>query len=105
MLMGEAKRADKARAPQIATEVLTRYTNKKLVDEPLQRVIQGVLDLQADTARPWCEVWGDLIEQASTDGKVSKADQTRYRKQAPVLDFRVRPRLKAGEQVPVVAVL
>jgi hypothetical protein len=105
VLLWEAKYADKVRANAIAGEVLSRYNGKALDAKGAERAIACALDMQERERVPWAEEWGDLIESANVDGKLSKEDLERYHAHAAVLEFHARPRVPVGGAVPVVVKL
>ena len=102
VLLWEARYADAQRSGAIAAELLGRYNAKKLDASAAARAVSCALDVQENSRIPWAGSWGDLIETANLDGKVSKEDLARYYAHAAVLEFHVRPRVRIGEAIPVV---
>lgn len=103
LLLWEAKHTGATRMTSIARELNRRVTGKKLSPSQRGSVVETALWIQGEPAKPWCSEWGDLIEDAKADGTLSKEDDERYRRNAPVLEWTVRPRVMAGDPVPVVA--
>jgi hypothetical protein len=105
LLEWEAERANAARSKLIGSELHKRIMVKGIPKDRYDRIVQAALDYQGNAGRPWSVEWGDIIEQADTDGKLSKEDKSRYRRQAAVLTFEARPRVRLGDDIPVVAKL
>ncbi|MEX2219586.1 MAG: hypothetical protein WD749_12605 [Phycisphaerales bacterium] len=105
LLSWEARYVSAARSQSIATEIGRRIAAKTLAPEQRAAAVAVALDIQGDPTRPWCHQWGDLIEDARMDGKLSDEDQARFRRQAAVLEWTARPRVRAGGVLPVVAKL
>ncbi len=103
MLAWEARRADATRTKIVAAELRRRLTTKGVSKQTYDRIVQMALDHQGDVNRAWSPEWGDIIEQAVADAKITKEDRSRYRRQAAVVKFEARPRVRAGEDIPVVA--
>jgi hypothetical protein len=102
LMLWEAKRLDSTRLQPLATELVNRYTAKQLDDDQVASVVETVLEIQGDPKRVWCLELGSFLEQARNDGKATKEHERQFRKQATVLDWRVRPRVRAGDPIPVV---
>jgi hypothetical protein len=101
-LLWEARHADAARSKAVAAELLARYNGKKLEEEQVTRVMECALDVQGDERLPWATEWGDLIETGRSDGKLSEADQARFRVQSAVVALKPRPRVRIGDPAPLV---
>ncbi|QQS10350.1 MAG: hypothetical protein IPK69_06940 [Phycisphaerales bacterium] len=99
LLLWEARRADAARAPAIANELLTRARTNgpgKLDASQYAKAIDTVLAIQNDPTATWIEGWGDLIEQAKLDGVLSAKAEETFIAQAPTLKITTRPTTRAG---------
>jgi hypothetical protein len=105
LLLWEAERARGPGAQAIAAELLNRYNAKKLNEEQSGKVVQTALTVQGDEGCAWATEWADLIEAAEANNGVSKDDMARFRKQAPVMEWRSRTRVVAGQPIPVLAKL
>lgn len=105
VLLWEARHADAARQQQVAAEVLRRYTADTLSPDQADAALAAALDIQGDVSRPWATEWGDLVETVKTDGKLSDEQQHRFQNQAAVLEWKVRPRVRAGDPIPIIATL
>jgi hypothetical protein len=105
LLLWEAKRARGPGAQGIAAELLNRYSGTKLSEEQSGRIVQTALTVQGDTGCAWAAEWADIIEAAEAKKGVSKDDLARFRRQAPVLEFRSRARVVAGQPIPVLVKL
>lgn len=103
LLKWEAGHADAAHSKVVAAELHKRMMVKGVSQGKYDTIVQLALEQQGDTARKWSPEWGDIIEQAQTDGKLSKEDKARYRRQAAVVKFESRPRVRAGDDIPVAA--
>lgn len=105
LLSWEARRAGAAQSKLIAAELHRRIQNKAIDPGSYDRIVQAALAYQEDEQRPWATEWGDIIEQADVEGKLSKDDLGRYRRQAAVLQFDARPRVSSTDSVPVLVTL
>lgn len=105
LLTWEARRAGAAQSKLIAAELHRRIQNKAIDPGSYDRIVQAALAYQEDEQRPWATEWGDIIEQADVEGKLSKDDLGRYRRQAAVLQFDARPRVSSTDSVPVLVTL
>lgn len=103
VLNWEARRADAARAKLIGAELLKRIQVKGIAQDQYDRIVQIALEHQGDIKRTWATEWGDIVERADTDGKLTKEDKSRYRRQAIVLSFESRPTVRLGDELPVIA--
>jgi hypothetical protein len=101
LLLWERAHGGASRSQPIAAEVLARYQGGKLAPDQEQRVISEALHVQADPKATWAVEWGDLLEQAKTDGKLSAPQQGLANAQAAVLEFKLRPRIAAGDPLPL----
>ena len=99
LLLWEARRADAARAPAIANELLTRARTNgpgKLDASQYAKTIDTILAIQNDPNATWIEGWGDLIEQAKLDGVLSTKAEETFIAQAPTLAITTRPTTHPG---------
>jgi hypothetical protein len=102
ILLWEARRSDAARSAAIATELLSRYTAKKIGEQQVKTVMTAALNYQGDISRPWATEWGDLIEAGISDSKLTEDEQARFRAQAAVLEWKIRPRVNKDDPIPVI---
>lgn len=101
MLLWEGRNASPEFAKAAAKELTDRLLEQKLTEEEIEAAVKQVLELQGDVAKPWFEEWGAFIEQARLDGSLSAEQKRLFRKQAGVLELVVRPRVRAGDPLPV----
>jgi hypothetical protein len=83
-------------------ELIVRLNAKQLSKEMTSRLVQRGLQFQADVARPWAPLWGDVIETARASGQVSGGDWKTYGEQA-LADYAsvaFRPKLSRRNGVP-----
>ncbi len=104
-LLWEARLAGSTGAAPIATELLNRYTAGKLSKDQAAKLVQTALDVQGDHSGPWTTEWADIIEAADSNKELSRDDHARFRKQAPVVEWKARARLAAGGPLPVIVKL
>ncbi|MGD9790120.1 MAG: hypothetical protein AB7Q00_02325 [Phycisphaerales bacterium] len=101
LLLWEARRADAARAPALANELLTRARTNgpgKLDASQYAKAIDTVLAIQSDPTATWIEGWGDLIEQAKIDGVLSAKAEETFIAQASTLKITTRPTTHTGNE-------
>ncbi len=101
LLLWEGRNAGVASAQAAGQELLDRLTANRLSKAQVSTAVAAALDLQGDPDARWSETWGDLIERARLNGNLSDAQVQRWRHQAAVLEWRVRPRVRSGDPIPV----
>jgi len=101
LILWEARRAEPVQAAKLADEVMNRILAKKLSASQYQKVVESVLDVQADRALAWSEAWGSIVDRAELDGVLTPAQKARYTEQAAVLALKGRPKVVAGGVLPV----
>jgi hypothetical protein len=84
-------------------EVNNRLQAGRLEAAAVQAVVQDALAAQADPSRPWDPMWGELIEGARRAKLLATEDWRLYRRNAVTVDCRARPRIRAGDPLPVIA--
>src|SRR5262249_14304893 len=90
MLVREVGSSDPTVNQPAMREIVSRMSAGQITDEKIHAYVEAALKMQADPKRPWQEGWGNFIESARTNGKVSDKDWQRYLKQAVVLSLEVR---------------
>jgi hypothetical protein len=101
VLLWESRHTDPPRQQAIAAEILRRYNAKTFSEDQIQSLVGVALDLQGDLKAVWAPAWGDFIDSVRLDGKLTDAQRDRYHAQATVLEFQVRPNVRAGDSIPV----
>jgi hypothetical protein len=103
LLTWEARHTSAARMTSIAKELNRRVSKRLLSAAQRDSAVKTALAIQEDVSKPWCPEWGDLVEDARVDGVLAKDDDERFRRNAAVLEWKVRPKVRAGDAVPIVA--
>jgi hypothetical protein len=85
----------------VVGEISRRQLAGELSDGQLGDVVDAALAAQADVTRPWLNGWGDAIERARIDGKLSDEKWRLYAKQVLPLSLVARPRIRAGDPIPI----
>jgi hypothetical protein len=117
LLLWEVKRATPTHAATILNELERRHAAGELSAEQVPPVIDAILDAQARPQVPWNEAWGDIIEMTKlvpvaaapsgtgstqgVKGGPSKEQIERFRTNGGVLELLVRPKVRAGESLPI----
>jgi hypothetical protein len=101
VLEWELKRAGPARSRTIAEELLARLKKKGTPRRDYERIVELALAVQGDPTRPWSTEWGEVISEADMSSRLNKERSERFRKQAAVLDVKVRERVKVGDELPI----
>ena len=103
LLLFEARHARPAHSGPIARELLSRMQLGKLDTPTIRRAAEVALELQERDRPGWTEDWGDVFEQAQTAKAVDDDMLKQYRRNSIAISFRVRPRVRAGDPVPIEA--
>jgi hypothetical protein len=82
-------------------ELSRRQMAGELSDDQFATVMNAALAAQADKGRPWLTGWGDMIERARINGKLSDERWQTYAKQAAPLKLVARPRVRVGDPIPI----
>ena len=82
-------------------ELVRRQTAGDLSDASLPRLVQIVLDRQADRAIPWDQNLGRLVETIWADGKLSDAAKADYLQNGFGLRLEARPDIRQGDVLPM----
>jgi hypothetical protein len=101
LLLWEARHARGNDASKAAAELADRYGSGKLKKDQEELILAGAFHAQANESRPWVAAWGDVIEQADLRNSLNKDRLAEYRKNSVVLDWKVRPRVRVGDPLPV----
>lgn len=102
LLLWEGRGRDAARAEAAVNELLARMQGSELAEAQRRAAVAAAFEAQADTARPWCAAWGDVLDRARLDDLLDEREVARYRNGAAVLEFKARPKVRAGDHLPVV---
>jgi hypothetical protein len=94
------ERSDKPRAETIADELLSRMLAGKLDTAETEAVVNAVLVMQADRSVPWSTKYGDLIDQADLNNRLTKAQRTTFCNQGVVFRLETRPTFRPGDRFP-----
>ncbi len=103
VLLWQARHMSSSRLGAIADELESRMSAGKMKKDELGRAAAVALEIQANERLPWTEKWGDIIEQAHTDDAISKEQWKDFCDHAILLEVRARPRVRAGDAVPIEA--
>jgi hypothetical protein len=100
MLIWEARKAGDPQSAAIASELWERYRTRRLSADEAARVVRLALAVQGDPLRPWAEAWGDILEDVRLLNGTDEDFKTTYRDQSTVLEWKARPRIRAGDPLP-----
>lgn len=101
LLLWEARHSSPTTSQAIAKQLLTRENNNKLANDQITRIALAAIDLQADPARPWCDEWGDLIENAHNKDLIDKDAYARFMRQTIIFDCTSRPKVGPTDPIPL----
>lgn len=101
VLLWQSRFADRPMSRAIADELHDRLTNRRLDKPQTAQVLAHVLDLQADTNRPWDDAWASLIDRVRLNGEFDEASERRYFRQAVAFTATARSRVRPGDPLPV----
>lgn len=106
-LAREAFGEDAARRADAIDELKGRLQNGKLSDGSIATLTEAALARQADNGRPWDTAWGDWVETARLDSKLTDEQWNAYLRRAAEqvvasARVRVRPRVRRGDPFPLV---
>lgn len=101
LLLFETRFANSLELDEIALELNARITRNALDKEEMGRVMDVGLGLQADLRRPWAVEWGEVMDDVRLAQGASDEQIQRYFAQAPVIALEARPRVTAGETLPL----
>jgi hypothetical protein len=82
-------------------ELQRRMTLDELSSEATNDVVEWVLVRQADFSVPWKYPWGNLVEMAFDNGKVTGGQWERYAGNALTPSLAVRPHIRMGDPLPI----
>ena len=82
-------------------ELVRRQTSGDLSDASLPRLVQVILDRQADRAIPWDQTLGGVVETAWAGGKLSDAAKADYLLNGFGLRLEARPDVRQGDVLPM----
>ncbi len=101
-LKRDASGDDPARVQTALTEMLRRVNEESLWSGQVEDLVEMALDVQGDTTTPWMVEWGEIIEQAWTQGHVTDAQLERYLQQMveDAYTLRTRNRVRQGTGLP-----
>lgn len=101
VILWQARYATPASERAIADEVYGRMVAKALSKEQAASAVDVALEFQGDLNHPWQDAWGTVVERADLDGVLSDEQRSRWQRQAAVLEIEARPRVRAGDVIPV----
>jgi transposase len=101
LLLWEARHADAKNGKAIAADLLTRMLSGKLTPAQEDRITDLALARQEDPTVPWDDAWGDLIDRAKLDGRLSADQQQRFLRNLVVPRLKVRPHVATGDPIPI----
>jgi hypothetical protein len=101
LLLWEGRTGGAEASAAAAGELLDRMVRGVLSEADTARAVAAALDIQGDRSRPWNEAWGDVVERAQVDGRLSEADLQRFYNQSVVFELETRPTVRLGDPVPV----
>lgn len=105
LLLWEARSGSERASAAAAEEIHARYQRKALGEAQQARVVKEAMAIQRDPRLPWSERWGDVISAAHAAGAVDVDEWGEFCAHAPVIEWSVRPRVGAGEAIPIAAKL
>ncbi len=107
VLLFEARHAGPAATQGAAKELTNRLTAGKLSDTQIKSVLNAALEIQADSARPWCPELGDMVEtihmqsELGMQSKLGADEYQRFMNQAAVLVIETRSVVARDDPFPV----
>ena len=101
LLLWEAGHADPKTGKVLAAELMSRMLSGKLQAPQEDRIVEFVLARQENADIAWDEAWGDLLDRAKLDGRLSTEQQQRYLRNAVVPTLKTRARVAVGDPIPV----
>lgn len=105
MLRLEAKGSDAKRAGDAVDEIVARYARGELGEKETARLVRLALDEHADASDPNAAQWIGVIESLVVDKRLSAEQFARYIEQGIAINVRVRPRIRAGDPLPLEVVV
>lgn len=82
-------------------ELRARWTDGRVSDQKLAQILDKALAIQADQSILWDPIWGNLVELAQSDGKLSSERWDRYLHNAIPFYLVARPKVRRGASVPL----
>lgn len=95
----------KERRDRSALEVLRRAAAGEMSPRDWRGAIDAALSMQADASRPWSEQWGNIYERARVLGVSTADDEARFLRQSAEVEWKVRPKVRAGDPIPIIGQL
>ena len=99
-LVREIDHGDPKTQSAAITEVIGRLANRRLSQSQINSIADTMLDLQADSKKPWLGGCGDFIEGARDTKQLSDARWQRYAEHAITFALEVRPWIRRGDPIP-----
>ncbi len=102
-VLAEASSPDPKHRSAALGELIFRCDHNQLSPSQWNRVISAGLAYQRDVSKPWDFGWGDLLENAHSNGKFSSNQWNTYLSQSldDIFSLRVRQRVRRGDPLPV----
>ncbi|MCC6678191.1 MAG: hypothetical protein IT436_13705 [Phycisphaerales bacterium] len=101
LLMWEAARARGPRETELVRELIDRVENQPMELTTGTTVSELALRANADRSGPRSPAWPDLIEAAHEHSVLSNMDHQKYLNEAVELEVTARPKVRAGDPVPI----
>jgi len=93
----QAKNLSRPMADGALKEINSRLAAGKLTDAQIASTSDIALTFQGDRAVPWNPQWGDFVELARKQKKVTDAQWHQYADHAPDFQITFRPRVRRGD--------
>lgn len=90
---------DPGRAAAGQEVLLDRHRKGALSDEQYESVVDIALARQADRSLPWDYFWGDIVEIARYEGRVTDAEWRHFLTEACQWELFIQPTLREGEDI------
>lgn len=100
LLRAEASSTTMGRRAPAITELSRRLAAGGLTDDHIHAVIADAILLQPDMTFPWNE-WTGLLDRLVTAGKIGDEQWTTLVVQATKVSLRTRPKVRAGDPMPI----
>lgn len=101
LLLWEARHTDAKNSKAIATQLYDRMLTGKLTADQEDRITNLALDRQENPDIPWDDAWGDLIERAKLDSRLSEDQQQRFLRNILIPHLKPRRRIAPGDPIPI----
>jgi len=101
LLLWEGRHLGDESSQAAATEFARRLKADRLSPRRTRQAVELALDLQGDLERAWSTTWGDIVEAAHRKGVVDEDRFARYLRNAFVVRFQARERIRPGDALAI----